>query len=324
MNSTLRIGLLAASALTASSAAAAAQDWPSQPVKVVVGFPAGSSPDTLARLITDGLSESLGQPVIVDNKPGAGGVIGVQQMLASKDGHTFAVTINGPLTTSQRLVPDLGYDTAADIAPIALIATSPLVLAVSADAAPADLEALVAQARETPGDLSYGSVGQGSGAHLTAELFSTAAGIEMLHVPFTSYAEVVLSIMGGEIDAGFMAPSAALPQVEAGKMRILGITAAEPTPLAPDVPVMAGRAGLGDGFKAELWNAFIGPAGTDPAVIERLNAEITTILQQEEVADTLLSIGWQAAPGQPSDLQERIVADTGTWGAVLDQIEAKD
>ncbi len=311
-------------ALALAAVPAAAQDaWPTGPVHVYVGFPAGSSPDTLARIITEPLAQRLGQPVVVENKPGAGGVIGVQQMLASAgDGHTFGTTINGPLTTAQRLMDDTGFDVAADIAPVTLIATSPLVLAVSAESDITDLQGFIDAAGAEPEALTYGSVGQGSGAHLTAELFADEAGVTMLHVPFTSYAEVTTSIMGREIDAGFMAPSAALPHVEAGKMRMLGITSAEPFSQAPDVPVMAGQAGLPEDFRAELWNAFIAPAGTDAAVIDRLNTEINEILADPEVQDKLLAIGWEAAPGTPEELEERIAADTAMWGAVIDRVQA--
>ena len=318
-----RRAVLACALALAPLPAAAQEAWPTQPVHVFVGFPAGSSPDTLARIITEPLAERLGQPVVVENKPGAGGVIGVQQMLASAgDGHTFGTTINGPLTTAGRLMDDTGFDVEADIAPVTLIATSPLVLAVSADSGITDLQGFIDAAGAETEALSYGSVGQGSGAHLTAELFADEAGVSMLHVPFTSYAEVTTSILGGEIDAGFMAPSAALPHVEAGTMRMLGITSAEPFPQAPDVPVMAGQAGLPEDFRAELWNAFIAPEGTDPAVIERLNTEINEILADPEVGEKLLAIGWQAAPGTPQDLEERIAADTAMWGAVIDQVEA--
>lgn len=313
-------------ALTAATLAAPAfaQDWPSEPVHVYVGFPAGSSPDLLARIITEPLSERLGQPVVVENKPGAGGVIGVQQMLANADGgHAFGTSINGPLTTSPRLVPDIGYDVAADIAPVALIATSPLVLAVNAESEADDLQGFVDLAKAEPGALSYGSVGQGSGAHLTAELFNAEAGTEMLHIPFTAYAEVTTSIIGGEIDSGFMAPSAAMSHVEAGTMKMLGVTSAEPFGQIPDVPVMAGTAGLPDDFRAELWNGFIAPAGTDAAVIERLNTEINAILEDEAVQQRLLDMGWQAAGGSAEDMTNRIAEDTEMWGGVLDRIEAQ-
>ena len=319
---TRRAALAAALALAALPAAA--QDWPSQPIRVFVGFPAGSSPDTLARMITEPLAERLGQPVVVENRPGAGGVIGVQQMLASAgDGHTFGTTINGPLTTAARLMDSTGYDVGADIAPVTLIATSPLVLAVSSSSDITDVQGFVDAAGAEPEALAYGSVGQGSGAHLTAELFAAEAGVTMLHVPFTSYAEVTTSIMGGEIDGGFMAPSAALPHVEAGNMRMLGITSAETFAQAPDVPVLAGQAGLPGDFRAELWNAVIAPAGTDAAVIERLNAEITDILSDPEVQARMLAMGWQAAPGTPAQMEERIAADTAMWGAVIDRVQGQ-
>lgn len=298
--------------------------WPTAPVHVFVGFPAGSSPDVLARTITERLATRLGQPVVIENRPGAGGVIGVQQMLASaRGGHTFGTTINGPLTTAQRMMDSTGFDVDTDIAPVTLIATSPLVLAVSTASGIEDLESFVAAAGAEAEGILYGSVGQGSGAHLTAELFAAEAGVSMLHVPFASYAEVTTSILGGEIDAGFMAPSAALPFVEAGTMRMLGITSAEPFAQAPDVPIIAGNAGLPDDFRAELWNAFIAPADTDPAIIERLNTEINEILGDPAVQEQLLSMGWQAAPGTPEELRARIAYDTEMWGAVIDRVEAQ-
>jgi len=323
INLTRRAAL--AFAVAFAAAPVMAQDaWPTAPIHVYVGFPAGSSPDVLARIITDPLAQRLGQPIVIENRPGAGGVIGVQQMLASAgDGHTFGTTINGPLTTAQRMMDDTGFDVAADIAPVTLIATSPLVLAVSSASAFTDVESFLAAAGAEPEALTYGSVGQGSGAHLTAELFSAEAGVSMLHVPFTSYAEVTTSIMGGEIDAGFMAPSAALPHVAAGSMRMLGITSAETFAQAPDVPVLAGQAGLPDGFRAELWNAFIAPADTDPAVIARLNTEITAILADPAVQAQLLTIGWQAAPGTPDDMAARITTDTAMWGNVIDRVQAQ-
>lgn len=324
-----RRSLVAASTIALAAATAGtpvlAQDWPSAPLHLFVGFPAGSSPDTIARLIAEPLATALGQPVVVENKPGAGGVIGVQQMLTQKgDGHSFGVTINGPLTTAPRLLPDLGYDPATDIAPVSLIATSPLVLAVGADFPATDAAAFVADAKARPDEVSYGSVGQGSGAHLTAELFASDAGIDLYHIPFQSYAEVTTAILGGEIDSGFMAPSAALPHVEAGTMKMLGITSTQPFAQVPDVPVLAGQAGLPADFRAELWNAFIAPAGTDPAVIERLNAELGTILADQTVQDKLLAMGWQVAPGAPGDLAARIADDTALWGAVIDKTEAQN
>lgn len=325
MNHTLTRRLVLASAAICLALPAMAQDnWPSQPLRVFVGFPAGSSPDVLARIVTDALAERLGQPVVIENRPGAGGVIGVQQMLVSAgDGHTFGTTINGPMTTAQRMMDNTGYNVAEDILPVTLLATSPLVLAVASESGIEDLEGFIAAAGAEPEALAYGSVGQGSGAHLTSELFAAEAGLSMLHVPFTSYAEVTTSILGGEIDTGFMAPSAALPFVEAGTMRILGITSSEPFGQAPEIPLIAGNAGLPDDFRAELWNAFIAPAGTAPEIIARLNAEIVDILGDAGVQEQMLGMGWQVAPGTPEDLAERIVVDTQMWGAVIDRVEAQ-
>jgi tripartite-type tricarboxylate transporter receptor subunit TctC len=321
-----RAALLGAAAVSlCKPALAQSAPWPSKPQHVYVGFPAGSSPDLLARIVTEPLAAKLGQPVVIENKPGAGGVIGIQQMLNAKDKeNTFATTINGPLTTAPRLTPGLGYDVAKDIAPVALIATSPLVLVVAADFEADDLAGFIKAAGKAPETLSYGSVGKGSGAHLTAELFSDRAGIEMLHIPFTSYAQVTTAIIGHEIDCGFMAPSAAMQYVKAGKLKILGITSLKPFAQAPGVPVMAGQAGLPDDFRAELWNAFIAPAGTEPSVISTLNRDINAILTDKSVQERLLNMGWQAAGGTPEALQERITQDTKIWGAVIDGIDAKN
>ncbi|MBN2740541.1 MAG: tripartite tricarboxylate transporter substrate binding protein [Rhodobacteraceae bacterium] len=326
MNISRRAALLGAAAVSFCKPALAQNaTWPSKPQHVFVGFPAGSSPDLLARIVTEPLATKLGQPIVIENKPGAGGVIGIQQMLNAKDrDNTFATTINGPLTTAPRLTPNLGYDVAKDIAPVVLIATSPLVLVVAADFPAHDVAGFIAAAGKEPEALSYGSVGKGSGAHLTAELFSDRANVEMLHIPFTSYAEVTTAIIGHEIDSGFMAPSAAMQYVKAGKLKILGITSQKPFAQAPGVPVMAGQAGLPADFRAELWNAFIAPAGTDANVIATLNSDINAILAEESVQKRLLDMGWQAAGGTPEDLQQRIADDTKIWGAVLDRIDAKN
>lgn len=326
MNITRRAALMGAAALSLSKPVfAQGSAWPTKPVRTFVGFPAGSSPDLLARIVTEPLATVLGQPIVIENKPGAGGVIGVQQMLNAKDkDYAIGTTINGPMTTAARLTPDLGYDVAKDIMPVVLVATSPLVLVVAADFPATDLAGFIAAAGKEPEALTYGSVGKGSGAHLTAELFSDRAGVEMLHIPFTSYAEVTTAIIGHEIDSGFMAPSAALQYVEAGTLKILGITSAKPFAQAPDVPVMAGQAGLPADFRAELWNAFIAPVGTDPAIIELLNTNINAILADEAVQKRLEDMGWQAAGGTPEQLQQRIAEDTAIWGAVLDRIDAKN
>lgn len=317
---TLAGALAVATALTLQANVAAAQDgWPSQPLRFIVGYPAGSSPDTMGRLVAEPLADILGQPVVIENKPGAGGAIGVQQMLTEDPAYSFAITTNGPMTTSPRLIPNLSYDVAEDIAPIVLVGTSPLILTLNSDAEPDTLEEFIAWAGANPGEITYGSIGQGSGSHLTAELFAATAGVEMLHIPYTSFPEVTNAILGQEINTAFMAPSGALAQFRAGNLKILGITAAQTSPLAPDVPTIAGTAGMPDDFRAELWIGAVGSTKAPPEVIARLNEEIAKILASDEVRQKMLDIGWNAEGGAPEVLADRIVVDTGVWGAVLEK-----
>jgi tripartite-type tricarboxylate transporter receptor subunit TctC len=309
-----------AAALALQTGSAIAQDdWPTKPLHFVVGYPAGSSPDTIGRLVAEPLADILGQPVVIDNKPGAGGAIGVQQMLTDDAAYSFAITTNGPMTTSPRLIPNLTYDVDENIAPIILVGTSPLILTLNSEAEPDTLDAFVAWAKENPGEITYGSIGQGSGSHLTAELFAATAGVEMLHIPYQSFPEVTNAILGQEINTAFMAPSGALAQFQAGNLKILGITAAEPSPLAPDVPTIAGTAGMPEDFRAELWIGVVGNADAPPEVIARLNAEIAKIIETDAVREKMLSIGWRAEGGSPQVLADRIVQDTGVWGAVLEK-----
>lgn len=321
MNRRQAMGGVAALAMAAAFATgAAAQDnWPSEPIHFIVGYPAGSSPDTMGRLVAEGLEERLGQPVVIENKPGAGGAIGVQQMLQGDPAYTFAITTNGPMTTSPKLIPDLAYDVQEDLKPVALIGTSPLILTLNSEAEPDNLEEFIAWSKENPGDITYGSIGQGSGSHLTTELFADAAGLDMLHIPFASFSEVTNSILGQEINAAFMAPSGALAQFKAGNLKILGISSAEPSPLAPDVPPIAGHAGMPDDFRAELWIAAVASADAPQEVVDKLNSEIDAVLNSQEAIDKMLAIGWQAQGGTQQDLADRIEKDTGVWGAVLEK-----
>ncbi len=317
---TLLGGVAALAAGLGLATGAVAQDaWPSKPIHFVVGYPAGSSPDTMGRIVAEGIEKALGQPVVIENKPGAGGAIGVQQMLQGEPDYTFSVTTNGPMTTSARLIPDLAYDVQENIKPVALVGTSPLILTLNSEAEANSLEEFIAWAKENPGEITYGSIGQGSGSHLTTELFAATAGLEMLHIPFASFSEVTNSILGQEINAAFMAPSGALAQFKAGNLKILGISSMEPTPLAPDVPVIAGEAGMPEDFRAELWIAVVANSEASDEVVARLNEEIGKVLASDEAKQKMLEIGWQAQGGDTQLLADRIVKDTDVWGAVLEK-----
>lgn len=301
--------------------ALAQEAWPTQPVKVIVGYPAGTSPDMVARAVAEPLAQLLGQPVVIENRPGAGGNIGVQAVVASKDTHTFGFTTNGPLTTAKELYSKLGYDPAKDVQPISLAATSPLVLILNADAPPKNLRDFIAWAKATPTAVSYGSIGQGSGSHLTMELFAARAGVKMLHVPYQGFPQVTNAILGQQINAAFMAPSGALTQVKTGKVRVLGVSSPQPTPLAPDVPTIA-AAGL-PGFQTELWVAAFGAATLPPPIAARLARDIGAILQRPDVREKLLAQGWQAVGSTPEGLAQRIREDTAVWSQVIRQAGVK-
>ena len=204
--------------------------WPSRPIKLIVPFPPGSSPDTIARLLAEPLGRALGQTVLIDNKPGAGGEIGTGLAArAEPDGYTLLFTIQGPLVTAPMLKKSLNYDPLKDLAPITLVATSPNVLVVDPKLGASTLADFVRVAKQKKGQLNYGSVGVGSASHLAMELFKTRAGIDLVHVPYQGFPQVVGAILGGELQAGFMVPGVAIGQIRAGKLNALGVT----TPVAP-------------------------------------------------------------------------------------------
>jgi len=310
------------SGLAAGGAHGADAPWPSQPVKLVVGFPAGTSPDMVARLIAEPLSQKLGKPVIVENKPGAAGNIGVDLVARATDGHTFGVTAHGPLTTSALLYPKLPYDVARDLQPLSLAAVSPQILVVDPKLPYSTLGELVADARAHRKEISYGSVGVGSGSHLTGELFGQEAGVRMMHVPYQGFPQVTMAVMSGQIQSGFMAPSGAIEQAKAGKVRVLGVTSAQPSPLAPGVPTVAQAAGL-PGFSAELWIGAYAPRAMPAPVAAMLAKEINAILRSAPVRAKLATQGWEATGGTPAEMAARIEADTRRWGEVIKRLGLK-
>jgi len=315
-----RLGVFLFASIGVVMAGIAQAAWPDKPVHLVVPFPPGSSPDTLARAIAEPLSRSLGQPVVVENKPGAGGNIGTRAVAQAKpDGYTLLYTINGPLVTAPTLYQQtLGYDPLKDLAPVTLVATSPNVLTVSASAPERDVASLVARAKAQVGELNYGSVGPGSSAHLGMEMFKHAAGIDLLHVPYAGFSQIITAIIAGDVHAGFMVPAIAMPQVAAGKARALAITSLEPNPLLPGVPTMA-ELGYPD-FESISWNAILAPGGTPQPIIDRLNQVLATIISSDSVRKLLDAQYFTAAPSSAQALTELIVREKARWDAVIDRL----
>lgn len=312
----------AAFAVSALHAQAYADDWPTQPIRIVVGFPAGSSPDFTARFIADPLSDALGQPVIVENRPGAAGNIAVDIVARSTDGHTFGVTAHGALTTSPILYPNLPYDVQEDLQPLSTAALSPQLLVIDADLPISSMAEFVEFSKTNQNGIDYGSVGVGSGSHLTGELLASEAGIDMTHIPYTGFAQVTAAILGKHIHAGFMAPSGALEQAKTGKVRVLGVTSSEPSPLAPGVPTIAEAAELPD-FSAELWIGAYAPKSMPAEHANRLSEEIVAALKSPEITEEMLALGWQVVASTPEEMATRIVEDNKRWQAVIEKAGVK-
>ncbi|MCW8164971.1 tripartite tricarboxylate transporter substrate binding protein [Verminephrobacter aporrectodeae subsp. tuberculatae] len=300
-------------------AAAAPLEWPTRPLKIIVGFPAGSSPDITARTFAEPLSKALGQPVIVDNKVGAGGNIGADALAKARDGHTIGLMINGNLTIAKLLNPALSYDPLKDLAPLSLVGTSPLILTAPLNQpgvpATGSAHAFFAAARNGGDTWSYGTPGVGTVGHIGTELLKSRSAINPVHVPYPGYAQVANAMLGGQLQLALLPPGLALAQVRAGKLRAIGLTSAGRSPLAPDLPSLS-EAGVQD-FSLEIWNAFAAPAGMPPSVRARLAALIGEIARSQEVRSKLFQQGWQTVGSSPEGLANRIQADTVLLGAVI-------
>jgi tripartite-type tricarboxylate transporter receptor subunit TctC len=308
-------------ALSAISTWAAAQKpahkadaWPTKPVRLMVGFPAGTSPDLVARTLAEPLTKLLGQPVIVENKPGAGGNIAADLVAKSSDGHTFGVMINGNLTIAKLLNSSTPFDPATDLAPISLIATAPLVL--SAPVTPTDPSGDFFQAARKAGNSwSYGSPGVGTVGHIGMELLKAKAGIDPVHVPYPGYPQVVTAMIGGQIQVALLPPGLALIQARAGKVKTIGVTSSGRSVLAPEVPSLS-EAGIRD-YQLEIWNGVAGPATTPPAVVARLSALLSEIVRSPEVRQKLFAQGWQVAGSSAEGLANRMRTDTAVLGKII-------
>lgn len=283
---------------------------------MIVPFPAGSSPDLIARILTDKLAAVLGQPFVIENHPGAGGNIGTGQVAhAAPDGYTLLFTINGPLVTAPTLWRHLNYDPVRQLAPVSLVATSPNVLVVDARLPVRTLQEFVALARSRPGAMNYGSVGNGSAAHLAMEQLKAMAGIDLQHIPYAGFPQVTTAIVGGQVQAGFMVPAIAMPQVQSGKLRVLAVTTTGRTSLLPSVPTVA-ESGY-PGFEAISWQAVLAPAGTPAPIIDRLYRELVGIIGSEDVRAKMRAQYFVPAGTAPASLRQTMATEKARWDKVI-------
>ncbi len=301
--------------IIAPAAARAQNNYPSRPVHIVVGFGAGSAADLTARVLAQRLSTTLGQPFVVDNKPGGGSIVAADQVArAPKDGYTLlmgsvAVIINGLLK------PDLHVNFADDFAPIALATSSPNILVVNSSIGVTDVKGLIALAKEKPGQLFFGSSGFGTSPHLSGELFNIMAGTKIEEVHYQGSAQALTDLLGGRVQAMFSPASTVLPQVEAGKIRALATSELTRTSAAPNLPTIA-ETGL-PGFDTSLWFGMVAPAGTPRPVIDKLAGAINEALKNDEVVKPLRGVGLDVKGGTPDAFAAYIASETTKWSDVV-------
>jgi tripartite-type tricarboxylate transporter receptor subunit TctC len=289
--------------------------YPSRPITILVGYPPGGATDIIARLVATKLSQSVGQPVIVENKPGAGSNIATEQVVrAQPDGYTLLVeTIAN--ATNMTVYKNVKYDSARDLAPIVQFMSSPSVLVVSPSLKATDLKSLIALAKAEPGKLTYASSGVGGSPHLAGELLELRAGVDMVHVPYKGATPAMVDVMSGHVSMGFMTSLGALEQIQAGKLRPIAVAYAKRLPELPDVPTMA-EAGL-ENFEVSSWNGLAAPAGTPEPVIRKLNQEVNKILATPEAREQLRTLGAEPVGGTPQAFADYVNGEIRKWGEVI-------
>lgn len=292
-----------------------AATWPTKPLRIVVGFPGGSSPDLTARALAEPLSKALGQPVIVENRVGAAGNIAADFVAKATDNHTLGLMINGNMTIAKLLNPQLPYDPLQDLKPVSLIGTSPLVLVAPAHAAGATARDVLANARNAGNTWNYGTPGVGTVGHLGMELLKSRAGVAPVHVPYSGYPQVATAMVSGDLQLALLPPALAMAQIRAGKLRAIGMTASVRSTLVPDIPSLS-EAGVRD-FNLEIWNAVAAPNSMPPAVVARLSALVSEIVRTPEMRQKLFQQGWNAVGTSAQGLANRIQADTVVLGGII-------
>ncbi len=299
-----------------------AQAWPTHAVRIVVPAPAGSSLDIVARLLADKLKDRWGQPVLVDNRPGAGGMLGVDVAAkAPPDGHTLALGFNGPIAFAPFLYKKMPYDPAKDLAPVIMTTSQPNVLAVNANLPIKTVKDFVEWAKARDGKANYSSLGQGSSAHLTMALMMSEAGFAATHVPFNGSPPAAFAVAQGEADATFMTAPALLPHVKSGKVRLIATSAARRPDSLKDLPTLA-EAGYPQ-IESMAWNGLFTAAGTPTAVIAKINADVNTALRDPAVVALLDSQGLTAVGGSTEDFKRLLDADAKRWGLIIQKAGIK-
>jgi tripartite-type tricarboxylate transporter receptor subunit TctC len=313
---------LAAVLLAASSTIALAQDWPTRPLRIVVPFPAGGSADTQTRVIADELSKALGQPVVIENKPGAGGNIGAAEAArAQPDGYTLFMATTGTHASNTSLYDKLPYDPVKDFAPLTLVTIYPQVVVPSMKMKDASFKDVIAQLKAAGDKANYGSSGTGSPTHLGGELFKRATGTQMVHVPYRGQGPALNDMLAGQLDVMFPSISDVLSFLQAGKLRAVAVLSETRLKQIPDVPTTAE---LGyPGLNSSIWSALYTNAGTPQPVIDRLNRELVRIVNSPVFKDKFEALGFQVRTSTPQQLADFTAAETKRWGDIIKSLDIK-
>lgn len=315
-----RLAIALAATLVAAIPALAqnAPAWPTKAITLVVPFPPGNNTDNVARIVAEALSAKLGQPIVIDNRPGASGAIGMNVVAqAAPDGYTIGIGTTSTLTVSASLNPNLPYKPETAFAGVGRIGTVPYVLAVPPSLAANNLTELVAMAKERPGALTYGSTGDASLANLATVLMSNSTGIQLTHVPYNAAGEASLDVIAGRINMQFSTLGATIPFIQEKQLRALAVSTKERVPALPEVPTLAesGIAGL-ENFDVSLWFAFVAPAGTPKAILDRLNGELQAVLADPAIVKSLDSQGVTAQPATAAQVDALIASEITNWRQV--------
>lgn len=325
MNPLACLGRRAALAVLLSCAALssfAADAWPTRPIKLIVPYGAGSSPDVAARIITDKLSARLGQPFIVENRPGAGGNNGTSTVAhAAGDGYTFLISTNGPLVYNTVLYKNLPYDPFKDLKPVVLAGGQANICAVRADSGIHSMRELVAAMKKNPGKFNYSSIGVGSLSQLGVELLKAKTDTYAVHIPYASSPLAIMALLQGDVQFTCVPAVAVIPQVKAGKVRALAVSTAQRSHLTPDIPTMK-EAGLPE-VENVAWMAIMAPAGTPDAIVQKMNAEINAVLKMPDVVQKMNSQYMEPIGGSPEDLHRFMDKELKTMGPVIKRLNMK-
>jgi tripartite-type tricarboxylate transporter receptor subunit TctC len=295
--------------------ATAVDTYPSQPIKWVVPFPPGGAMDTMARTLGESLSVSMKQPVVIENRPGAGGAIGSGMVAkAAPDGHTMMIVSIGH-AVNPSIYPKLSYDATKDFEPVSLVGIVPNLLVAHPSVKANNVKELIALAKAQPGKLTYASAGNGTTVHLAAELFNSMAGVDIMHVPYKGSAPAVTDLMGGQVDIMFDSLSSAKPYVESGKLKALAVTTVKRSSVFPNVPTIA-ESGI-PGYELSGWYAVFVPAKTPKAIVDRLNAELVKALKQASVRARFAQIGAEPVGSSPQELANTLKTETTRWAKIV-------